>query len=177
MEVNNIGFKINIPVLLYNKLPTAGNEITISTYMHVKEDEIVLYGFTNEDQLNLFKSLMSVSKIGPKTALSILSTFETERFLNIIETADIDSLSVVKGIGKKSAQRLILELSGKLLLPKEREISEEENVNQLFQDSLSALENLGYSKTEAIKALKKVFDKFDKDTPIQIVIKETLKNI
>ncbi len=127
-----------------------------------------LFGFTSEDEKNIFTTLLRISGIGPKMALNIFSGVSHNDFLNAIEKEDVATLCRIPGLGKKTAQRLILELKEKL--PSSTVIKD-----RLFEDTLSALINLGYKKTVAQQSLEKVYNKNFND--IESLLKETLKQL
>ena len=177
IDVNGVGYKVNTPASVYYDLPLLGEEIKLHTYLHVREDIMQLYGFLNLMDLDLFELLINVSGIGPKAGLSILSSIKPDKFKSAIHTEDLVTLTKIPGIGKKTAQRMVLELKDKLTLDPTEETtadnyssSESENV----QIALEALLALGYHRTEAKKAVDGVIGKQANST-VEILIKESLK--
>lgn len=176
MDNNNIGYYINTSLSTLNKI-SEGERALIQIYMHVREDLIALYGFYTQDELELFKKLISVSGIGPKGGLSILSTYEANTVKEIILKDDTTRMSKVPGIGKKTASKIILELKDKVGTLEGLDTSTEAVLSSDTQESsdmLNALIALGFNSYEAKKALDKI-DVTGK-TENQI-IKEALKNI
>mgnify|MGYP001094007475 CR=1 FL=1 len=152
VENNGIGYKVHVSSTTVNQLPPLENNIFLYLFQVVREDSITLFGFLKEEELELFKSLISVSGIGPRVALSILSSISPEELFHAIINQKVDSLTKLKGIGKKSAQRIILELKDKL--PKHINISErgEADISSL-SEAREALLSLGYSLGEIDIAL------------------------
>ncbi|MDR1775264.1 MAG: Holliday junction branch migration protein RuvA [Actinomycetes bacterium] len=114
LEVNGIGYQLHAGTRTLSTLPAAGEELLLYTFMQVRENEVALYGFADEAEKRAFLTLIEVSGVGPKVALAILSTLTPELLTNAVATEDIALLSSVPGVGKKTAQRLALELAGKL---------------------------------------------------------------
>jgi len=155
INVGGIGFQAYIPSSTLSQLGAIGDKVSLYTHLHVKEDNISLYGFASSDELVLFKSLISVSGIGPKAALALLSALNPEQLAMAITGGNVDFISQVPGIGKKMANRLVIELRGKL----EREWKgaalplAPENT-----DIIAALTSLGYSLREATQAVSSLQD-------------------
>ncbi|MBI5187758.1 MAG: Holliday junction branch migration protein RuvA [Nitrospirae bacterium] len=166
IEVGGIGYQINIPLNILSNLPEEGKDVFLHIYTHVREDAIQLYGFTSEDEKKIFITLLGITGIGPKMALNILSGILYDDFLHAIETEDVALLCRIPGLGKKTVHRLILELREKL--PSSQGIK-----NRVFEDTLSALINLGYKKSIAQEYLERAYKKGYKD--IESLLKEALK--
>lgn len=173
IETGGIGYKISLPLSSYGLLPAEGDEIKINTYLHCREDGLSLYGFLNQEERDFFLLLISISKIGPKSALRMLSSLSPSEFKKAIKGGDLAALIDIPGIGKKTAQRLILEL-------KER-VAEEEIIEggdeELARDALSALLSLGYTRNEARKAINQVINASKEEIDLASLIKEALKHI
>lgn len=173
IETGGIGYKISLPLSSYGLLPREGEEIKINTYLHCREDGLSLYGFLNQEERDFFLLLISISKIGPKSALRMLSSLSPSEFKKAIKGGDLATLIDIPGIGKKTAQRLILEL-------KER-VAEEEIIEggdeELARDALSALFSLGYTRNEARKAINQVINASKEEIDLASLIKEALKYI
>lgn len=155
INVGGIGFRVHVSRPTLNQLGAIKGKVCLYTHLHVREDNISLYGFASSEELALFRSLISVSGIGAKLALSLLSALSPEELVLAITSGDIDLLSQTPGIGKKMASRLVVELRGKLekdwgevALPLAPERA----------DVLAALTGLGYSVTEATKAISRLPD-------------------
>ena len=172
IEVNNIGYELAMSTKTIAELPQTNQSVQIWVYVHVKDDGISFYGFSNLKERDLFKKLISVSSIGPKTALSALSSYSTEELLSAISNADLNILSKIPGIGKKSAQRIVLELQG--ILQKQEETTEIDNKTQEVNDAMLALESMGFSSTEINKAIQNI-DIKDKNS--STLIRLALKNL
>lgn len=168
VDVNGVGYQVLVPISLVSSLPDEGREIMIFIYTHVREDAIILYGFQTEDEKKIFTTLIGVSGIGPKIALNILSTIRPDNFYSAIDAEDVDTLCRVPGLGKKTAHRLILELREKLPALREKK-------DRNYDDTLSALVNLGYKKITAIEALEKAYNSGIRD--IENLLKEALKHL
>lgn len=180
IENNNIGYFINSS---FNTIKTLeiNNEFKIFTKMNVREDDISLFGFSSKDELEVFELLTSVSTIGPKNAIAILSTLNVDKIKLAIVNNDIDTLTKAKGIGKKTASRIILELVDKV---KKMAINDDISIsNQDFDDITSngeievareALLNLGYQRNSIDKVLASLKDS---DLSLEEIIKESLKRM
>jgi Holliday junction DNA helicase RuvA len=157
LDVNGIFFEISISLNCFTALPDLNSELIISTYTIVREDGISIYGFLNDDEKRLFLLLNSVSKVGPKLAISILSTCEIVKLKSAIKNRDINLIATSPGVGKKTAERIILELRDKI---EEFEVAMDENAGGLDDDIISALVNLGYKKVDASSALKRLDERY-----------------
>ena len=162
IDVNGIGFKIFMSENSINKLEYIGKNVKVYTYMNVKEDDISLYGFNTNEELRMFELLIGVSGIGAKTAVAILSDIEPSTFALSVISDDVNRLTKLPGIGKKSAQRIILELKDKLKNENVNVKAEAETIKTEIEDTqnkneaIDALKVLGYRNTEIEKALEKV---------------------
>ena len=183
IDVNGIGYKIFMSETAINKLGAIGEIIKIHTYVRVREDDISIYGFNTNEELRMFELLLSVSGIGAKSALVILSNVSVSSFALAIINNDINLLKKLPGIGPKTAQRVILELKDKL--KKENEIVANENtdisdtINTAIMDdekiaeATAALKVLGYTGKEIEKALEKV----DANLSVEDIIRKVLLNL
>ncbi|WP_026508625.1 Holliday junction branch migration protein RuvA [Butyrivibrio sp. MC2013] len=165
IDVGGVGFGVNISASTCQKMPGIGDDVTLYTYMSVKEDDISLYGFLSRDEIGLFKLLISVSGIGPKGALSILSVFEPDDLRFAILAGDVKSISKAPGVGKKTAERIALELKDKIgneaithgVISQGAVISGSDTADGSVRDeAVEALMALGYSGSDAMKAVRKV---------------------
>ncbi len=151
INVGGIGFQVYMPTSTLSTLGTIGEEVKLHTYLHLREDNVALYGFTSTDELGLFQNLISVSGLGPKLALAMLSVMNVEKLAMAIATSSVDLLTEIPGIGKKMANRLILELKDKLgagwITTPAAQMTEEN------AEVLAALTSLGYSVSEATRAV------------------------
>jgi len=155
INVGGIGFRVYVPASTLSQLGAVKGRVSLYTHLHVREDNISLYGFASSEELTLFKSLISVTGIGTKLALALLSALNPEQLVMAITSGDIDLLSQTPGIGKKMASRLVVELRGKL--EKDwREMALPLAPERV--DVIAALTGLGYSVTEAAKAISRLPD-------------------
>ncbi|MCI9245785.1 MAG: Holliday junction branch migration protein RuvA [Clostridia bacterium] len=165
VETNGIGYKIFMPESTIEKLGAIGEQIKIFTFMRVREDDVSLYGFITNEELRMFELLLSVSGIGAKGALTILSNITPSQFALAVISNDVGMLKKLPGIGPKTAQRTILELKDKLKKEQEIAVTTEEEESS-FQEAIledekvseavSALQVLGYSRKEIAGALEKI---------------------
>lgn len=160
VEANGVGYKIYMAQNAIEKAGNLGDIVKIHTYYHVREDNISLYGFLTSEELRTFELLISVSGIGAKSALTILANIEPHNFALAIITNDEARLTKIPGLGKKSAQRLILELRDKMKKLELEEVAGEEEgaetqTNDNIQEAISALQVLGYNRKEIEKAFEK----------------------
>ena len=153
VEVGGVGYDVTISVPAFTELPAAGKEVALHIHTHVREDVIALYGFLQLAEKHLFEKLITVSGIGPKLAITILSGMEAGGMAKAIRGNDVARLTQIPGIGKKTAERMVLELRDKLPA---REAEPSEAVaapSGISEDVISALVNLGYQRSDAEKAL------------------------
>ena len=173
LENNNIGYYTNTSLSTLSKI-SEKERISIITYMHVREDILALYGFLTSDEMEIFKKLITVSGIGPKVGLSVLGTYETNTVKEIILKEDIQGLSKVPGIGKKTAAKIILELKDKIGVPEEIPSSEISLFGNERSEVTDALISLGFGYNEVKRTLDSMNLKGKSENDI---IKEALKNI
>lgn len=181
VDVNGIGIRVLLGAAFLCEMPAIGSQIKIYTYTYVKEDAFLLYGFRSKDELSLFKQLITVSGVGPKSGLGILSVLSADDLRFAIYAGDAKTIAKAPGIGKKTAERLVLELKGKVnLADSESDIlleqiattsAEEPKRNR--KDAIDALTALGYSSMEAAKAVKSVNPSDDMD--VEDILKQALK--
>lgn len=152
VEVDGVGYELFLSANAIVQLPELNQEVKLCTYLYMRDDLIQLYGFTSPSEKEMFIQLISVSKIGPKSALAALSTFSADAIRKAIAMNDIELVSSIPGIGKKTAQRLVLELREKVRREKISVLSVEEDSK--VQEVRNALINLGYSQAEANRALE-----------------------
>lgn len=184
VEAGGIGYNIYTTGQTFNYLPSVGEEVKIYTYLHIREDAMILYGFLTKDDLRVFKLLIGVNGIGPKGALAILSVMTTDDLRFAVLGDDAKAISKAPGIGAKTAQRLILELKDKLSLEDafEQKLAntqmKEEAKNHAKgakNEAVQALVALGYSSSEALKALNGI--EITEDTDVEDILKAALKNM
>lgn len=183
IDVNGIGYNIYVPVNCFDYLPGVGEECKIHTYLNVREDAMILYGFLTKEDLELFKKLITVSGIGPKGAISILSALSADDLRFAILAGDSKAIAKAPGIGAKTAQRVILELKDKMSLEDafEKKLENEtmsripSSNSQVKNDAVMALNALGYSSSESLKAVSKV--EITSDMDVEDVLKLALKQM
>ena len=174
LAVGGLGIKVNISAAFESKLVNE-DLITLVTYLNVREDALDLYGFKNDSERNLFLMLISISGIGPKLAVSILSGVEIEELKSNILSGDIKSLTSIPGVGAKTAKRIIIELKDKLSKTTTTELGfEDDFASKISKDVLSALVGLGYSESMATEVIKKI-NPAKSNKSIESLIKESLK--
>ncbi len=161
VDVNGVGYEVDAPMSTFYVLPATGSQITIHTHLHVREDAQQLYGFASKTERTLFRDLIRISGVGAKLALSVLSGISAEDFVATVQTGDIATLTRLPGIGKKTAERLVIEMRDRFgdseLLPGNGGI----NINASqdpAQEAFSALTALGYKPAEATRLIKSVND-------------------
>ena len=186
LESGNIGYNIMMPASSFDTQDLMGKEVKIYTYMNVREDAMQLYGFLNLDELKTFRLLLGVNGIGPKAALGILSGLTTDELRFAVLSDDVKTISKAPGIGKKTAQKLILELKDKIDLEEAFETKQEhvretegkmesKEENSAKKDAVDALTALGYSSTEALRAVRQTGVASDMD--VETILKLALKNM
>lgn len=184
IENGGIGYDIKVPLSVMNELPCIGEEVRIYTYLYVREDVLCLYGFLSKDDLEVFKLLITVNGIGPKGALGILSTISPDDLRFAVLSDDSKTIAKAPGIGAKTASKLILELKDKLSLEDafEQKIQKSEDAAGAVKsdagamnEAIQALVALGYSSTEATKAVRSV--EVTKDLDAEGILKLALKKI
>lgn len=153
IEIGGIAFKLKSSVNVVNSLPSVGEKVNVFTHLHVREDALELYGFLDKSELEFFEMLIGISGIGPKSALGILGIEKVEKIKAAISEGRAELLTKASGVGKKTAERVILELRNKLTQEDSEKIV---GTMESDHDIVEALENLGYSKSQARSALAKV---------------------
>ena len=176
VNVNGIGYECNISGFTYDSLPDIGSQVSLHTYLNISENNHSLFGFLNIEEKKLFKMLIGVNGVGPKTAMPILSSAKPNDIINRIVTGDVKMLSSLPGIGPKSAKRIIVELKDKL-----SDYSISENIvtdsdKTIASDAIKALNSLGYSGIAVTRAIESILLE-ESDFDIETLIKETLKKI
>lgn len=182
LETGGIGYHVYTTGQTFSRLPSVGNEIKIYTYLHVREEAMLLFGFLTKDELRVFKLLLGVSGIGPKGALAVLSVMTTDDLRFAVLGEDAKAIAKAPGIGAKTAQRLILELKDKLSLEdafeQKLEHVQEDLANQMQgakNEAVQALVALGYSSSEALKALNGI--DITETMDVEDILKQALKKM
>ena len=175
VETGGVGYDVSISIPTYSELPAVGTEISLHIHTHVREDQIALYGFLRPAEKQLFEKLLTVSGIGPKLAITILSGMAADEMVGAIRGNDVARLTRIPGIGRKTAERMVLELRDKLaVVPGEP--SAPEALGSVEEDVLSALMNLGYQRPVAERALSAVTKNGKKDS-FEAIFRETLNTL
>jgi Holliday junction DNA helicase RuvA len=154
VEAAGVGYDVTISVPTFSDLPAPGSEVALHIHTHVREDALALYGFLRPSEKVLFEKLLTVSGIGPKLAITILSGMAADEMVGAIRSNDVARLTRIPGIGKKTAERMVLELRDKLPQAAPATITTAPPVSAVEEDVLSALVNLGYQRAVAEKALE-----------------------
>lgn len=180
VNVQGVGYQIMIPLSSFERLPQPGVPVKILTYLIVREDAHVLYGFSTEGERDLFRLLLHhVSGVGPKIALAVLSGMSIEMFKAAVVAGDIAAISRISGVGKKTAERMVLELKDKVGVAAEWEASSAKNkpteTDTRLHDTVLALISLGYKQVEAHKAVRRVLDVSEATPSTEELIRQALK--
>ncbi|NLV91913.1 MAG: Holliday junction branch migration protein RuvA [Firmicutes bacterium] len=158
IDVGGVGYELVVPQSTERQLPSVGRECTLHVHTHVREDAILLYGFSTKEEKELFQTLIAVSGVGPKLALSVLSSMTPPTFKLAVVNQDIKQLSTIPGIGKRTAERLSLELKDKFKIDPDVVDLEPDTTQSVpgdvYADALAALQALGYTLDEAESALQ-----------------------
>ncbi|NIR51077.1 Holliday junction branch migration protein RuvA [candidate division KSB1 bacterium] len=183
LDVNGVGYEVLVPITTFEKLEQVGKSAKLLTYLHVREDALQLFGFFTEREKWLFSNLISVSGVGPKLALAILSGSSSEELTGLIVNGDVDALTRLPGVGRKTAQRLVTELKdkfGEMGLEAEitavtPQLTEKAAVNNKLEEASLALVALGYNRANAQKLIVSILNK-EPDLPIDELIKKVLQS-
>lgn len=172
IDCGGVGYKINVSPSTTNKLPSPGKNIRLYTYLHVREDAMELFGFLTPDEKEIYEILISVSGVGPKVGLAILSTLEPNSFIHAVINGDAKSVAKAQGVGPKLAQRIILELKDKFKGYGVAEIGTEIEIqSDDANEAIEALVTLGYTVSEATKAVSGL------DGSVEQIVGQALKNL
>jgi len=174
LDVQGVGYSVGISLSTYLKLSNVGNEVELSVYTHVTDNSLALYGFSSEAEKETFLKLISISGIGPKIALNILSGIEVSDLEEAIRNSDVDRISLVPGIGKKTAMRIALELQEKLI---EKENILQTGMSQEREDLLSALTNMGFKRKEVEKIVDTTIKDLKDDAEFETLLRESLRQL
>lgn len=175
ISTGGVGYQVELPLNMFSDLPEPGETVSLHIYTYLKDNTLKLFGFFNPEEKMLFARLIEISGIGPKLALNILSRISPEGFDEIVTTGDISKLKAIPGIGKKTAERILLEIRDKWVMPPKKELPTE--ADSLIKDVVSVLVNLGYQRKEALKAVRKAIKKFTTSPRLEDLIKETLRQL
>lgn len=154
LETGGIGYSITVSGNTASKLPLPGTDTMLFLYLQVREDEVGLYGFISREEKEMFLKLIQISGIGPKAAVGILSGMTPDKLAIAIVTGDVKGISGIKGVGKKTAERMVLELKEKLAAEDVELFGTSDEPSGLMQDAINALRTLGLNQAEAVKAVE-----------------------
>jgi Holliday junction DNA helicase RuvA len=182
VDVQGVGYRIFIPLTTFYELPEPGQIITLHVHTNVKQDAINLFGFYTVQERDLFQLMISVSGIGPKMSMNILSGISAQELLRAISSGNVGKLVNIPGVGKKMAERLILELKEKvikkMMMEKMPAADDQHQAREIIiEDVLSALVNLGYKSNVARDALDKALRASEEELGMDQLLKKTLKNL
>ena len=182
LDVAGIGYHVNVPTATLSRLPSVGSELTLFTVQVVREDSLSLYGFLTNQEKSLFSLLLRVSGVGPKAAMSIISSFPIDKLVAAITSGDTNLISSVPGIGKKTAQKLVIELKEKVakayaVKPADMVIgvTVDSEETTLVSDAISAMIALGYTPREARQVILQV--DLETANSVETIIKQALQNL
>jgi Holliday junction DNA helicase RuvA len=180
VNVHGVGYQVQIPVSSFDRLPPPGSPVKILTHLAVREDAHILYGFCTAGERDLFRLLMHhVSGVGPKIALAVLSGLSVEMFKSAVVAGDTGTISKISGVGKKTAERIVLELKDKVGVAAEWEASSAKNApsedDVRLHDAVLALISLGYKQVEAHKAIRAVMKSGSETPPSDELVRQALK--
>ncbi len=181
VDNHGIGYQIQVPLRIHDELPVVGSQVKIYTYLHVREDAFMLFGFSSQDEIAMFKLLLNISGIGPKGALALLSTYSANEIRFAVVSEDDKLIAKAPGIGNKTAQRLIIELKDKVSLEDAVDIlggSEPvaSDVSSVVKrETMEALVALGYTSSDASRVLSGI--EISEEDDVETVLKQALKNM
>ena len=174
LDVNGVGYQINISLNTFDKLPEENNNISLHTYLAVREDSLTLYGFSTESEKQMFELLISVNGIGPKLAQSVLSGIQIDELKNALSTGNISRIIAIPRIGKKTAERMLIDLKDKADL-----VGEEKELSVPFKmkdDAVAALTTLGYNQKMSEKIIRDLLT-INQNIAIEDLIKQALMQL
>lgn len=176
---NGIGYEVLIPLSTYYELPDIGTEVHLFIYTYFKQDAILLVGFASEREKHLFKLMISITGIGPRLAVNVLSGISSDELINAVANSDLKRLLKVPGLGRKMAERVILELRDKVSEYQSKEqanyAENKKNNNMLAEDAISALINLGYKNQLAKAAIDRILAEGKENNSMDVILKKALK--
>jgi len=180
LDVNGVGYEVYIPVSSYEKLPKIGSEVVLLTHLSIREDAHVLYGFVTQEERDLFRLLINtVSGIGPKIALNILSGMSPVAFKGAVASGDVKALSKISGVGKKTAERIVVELKDKIGTAETWEAESARRGlspdDQKINDAVLALIALEFNRDEAYKAVREAFNQLGANATVEELVRTSLR--
>jgi len=180
VEANGVGYQVFVPLTTFYELPDMNQQVTLHIHTHVRPDDISLFGFITGEVKNMFELMISVSGIGPRLAMNILSGISAEELIRAVSHGNLDRLVSIPGVGKKTAERMILELKDKVVKLSTYEAIYKDNgdikvYDSIIDDVLSALINLGYKNQRARDVLDKIINESSESLTLDILLKRALK--
>jgi Holliday junction DNA helicase RuvA len=169
IDVHGVGYEVFIPTTTFTAMPGPGSDVTLDIHTHVREDALALYGFSSRQERRVFERLITISGIGPRLAVTILSGGSVEGLVGAIRRGDLARLTSIPGVGKKTAERIVVELKDKL-----QDLSAEAPKPVVETDVLSALENLGYSRLSVEAAVRRAVNG-DEAASFEVLFKRALQ--
>ena len=180
VDVNGVGYEVNVPLSTFYELGEIGSPVQLRIYTHVREDTIALFGFKSANEKLMFEQVTSISGIGPKLGITILSGMPVDELVAAIRQSNLARLTSIRGIGKKTAERLVVELRDKLAkvvtIPTDQQTATH-GVSQPQEDVISALVNLGYAKTAAEKAVQTVVSTSKAEPAFEELLRTVLRQL
>jgi len=180
VDSHGIGYRVFVPLTTFYELPEISQLVTLNIHTQVKQDAISLFGFYTDEEKDIFQLMISVTGIGPRLAMNILSGISAEKLIRAVSNGNLDCLTGIPGVGKKMAGRMILELKDKV-----KKLGSEDMIpgftdgmkesERLREDALSALINLGYKSNKAGSVLDKIMNEFSESVTLDVLLKESLK--
>ena len=182
VDVNGVGYRVFVPLSTFYELPDTGQPVVLNIYTHFKADSIGLFGFNTTGEMDIFKLLILVTGIGPRLAMNILSGISVEELTKAVSAGNLSRLMSIPGVGRKMAERMILELKDKVLKLKPEGVVSTTDDKRIFEevieeDALSALVNLGYKKHAAKNVLDKVIDESGEELALEVLLKKALQTL
>ena len=169
IDVHGVGYEVFIPTTTFTAMPGPGSDVTLDIHTHVREDALALYGFSSRQERRVFERLITISGIGPRLAVTILSGGSVDGLVGAIRRGDLARLTSIPGVGKKTAERIVVELRDKL-----QDLSVEAPKPAVETDVLSALENLGYARPMAEAAVRRAVNG-DEEAGFEVLFKRALQ--
>jgi Holliday junction DNA helicase RuvA len=175
LDVSGVGYEVRVSLLTFLALPDEGKTLRLRIHTHVREDAFQLYGFLTDEERALFRQLLGISGIGPKLAVSILSGLPPDQLAAAIRAGDVSRLTAIPGVGKKTAERIVVDLRDKLAAPTVVRQEQEPRPGDVEQAAVSALVNLGYPQAHAEKAARRALELLPEGARLEAAIVEALR--
>jgi Holliday junction DNA helicase RuvA len=177
MNVSGVGYELSLPLSSYDQLPAEGNTCRILTYHHITEADQRLFGFCSEDEREMFTRLLTISGVGPKLAISVLSGLPVRELKSALIGGDVKRISSISGIGKKTAERIVVELRDKFSMGEQLDTFQTEDMHsgdRRLHDAALALGALGHKPDDAIKMVKGIAKQLEPETTVEDIIRMAL---